>query len=148
MATLIRLMTTQDLPEVRSLCSEMGYEVSAEDIASRFKFILERPDHALLVAVVEERVTAWAHVSLTPALSDRERAEINGLVVGKKARKQGVGRTLNAACEAWAREKRCQVIRVRSQAMREGAHEFCVSLGYELRKIQNVFTKELSTASR
>lgn len=142
-------MKTDDLPEVRSLCGEMGYEVSAEDLATRFKFILQREDHALLVAVVDSKIAAWAHVSLTPALSDRERAEINGLVVGKKVRKQGVGRVLNAACEDWAREKRCQVIRVRSQAMREGAHEFCVSLGYELRKIQNVFTKELATkASR
>lgn len=145
MATHIRMMKVDDLSEVRTLCGEMGYEVSAEDIATRFKFIKERPDHALLVAVLDKIIVAWAHVSLTPALSDRERAEINGLVVGKKARKLGVGRLLNAACEDWAREKHCQVIRVRSQAMREGAHEFCVSLGYELRKIQNVFTKELST---
>lgn len=144
MATEIRMMEEKDLPEVRVLCAEMGYEVTAEDIATRFRFIKERPDHALLVAVLATKIVAWAHVSLTPALSDRERAEINGLVVGKKVRKQGVGRVLNAACEDWAREKHCQVIRVRSQAMREGAHEFCVSLGYELRKIQNVFTKELT----
>lgn len=137
-------MKVSDLAEVKDLCTELGYEVTPEELQSRFDFIRVRPDHCLLVAVEEKKVLGWAHVYLTPALSDRERAEIAGLVVTKSGRKRGTGRALNAACEKWSLEKNCQYIRVRSQVMREGAHEFCKSIGYDLRKMQNVFTKELS----
>ena len=145
MSNLTRRMEAKDLSAVRDLCLELGYEVAPEDLKTRFEFINERSNHCLFVAETEGKVVGWSHVFLTPALTDKHRSEIAGLVVHPKYRKKGIGRELNSACEKWSVEQNCENIRVRSQAMRESAYEFCRSLGYDLRKIQNVFTKALDS---
>ncbi len=141
---LIRKMELRDLPQVRALCEELGYPVKIEELTERFKIITASPIHYLAVAESETSpLIGFIHASTSLALTDQVRAEIAGLIVTAKARRQGLGRLLVHQAEDWAKTQGHSLMRVRSQALRETAHEFYKDLGYDLRKIQNVFVKNL-----
>ena len=66
---------------------------------------------------------------------------IMGIAVSNRFRKEGVGRALLAAVEAWARETGAWGIRLVSGAERTGAHEFYRHCGYSGEKRQVNFKK-------
>lgn len=144
MGQKIRKLEESDLPEIRSLCQELGYAVTGEELLERIQLISSEKRH--LLAVVENeanRPIGFIHAATSLALTDKVRAEIIGLVISEKYRRKGLGKALIAHAENWAKSQGHQLIRVRSQALRENAHEFYKELGYELKKIQNVFVKSL-----
>ena len=59
-------------------------------------------------------------------------------------RRQGVGRALLAAGEAWARSQGAEAMRLVSGESRKGAHAFYASLGYTGNKLQRNFKKNLT----
>lgn len=137
-------MTHRDLSQVAKLCGELGYTVSPSEIAERFQWITASQSNALAVAEnAEGNVIGWIHVATTLALTDTVRAEIVGIVVTEAYRRKGVGKQLVHYAEEWAKNHRHIRIRVRAQALRENTQEFYKDIGYDLRKIQNVFVKEL-----
>ena len=136
-------MTHRDLTQVCGLCAELGYTVSPTEIAERFQWITASQGNALAVAEGKDGVIGWIHVATTLALTDNVRAEIVGIVVTEAHRRKGIGKQLVHFAEEWARSRRHARIRVRSQALRENSKEFYNEIGYDLRKIQNVFVKEL-----
>ena len=143
MAT-IREMRGTDLEVVAELCKELGYPVPPEELKMRFALLSASKVHALFVAESPQKeIIGWAQVASSLALTAQIRCEIIGIVVTQTERRKGVGRKLVAHCEAWGKERNLGHIRVRSQALRESAHEFYNGLGYELKKIQNVFVKRL-----
>jgi len=71
------------------------------------------------------------------------RAEINGLVVAEQVRSQGAGAKLLHAAEQWSRKMRCTGMSVRSNVLRERAHNFYLRQGYEHYKTQKAFRKTL-----
>jgi GNAT superfamily N-acetyltransferase len=97
-------------------------------------FIAETPAHGVI---------GWVHVSVTPLLEVARRAEVNGLVVDEQFRSQGAGGLLLEAAEQWARKMRCAGMSVRSNVIRERAHEFYLRQGYEHYKTQKAFRKKL-----
>ncbi len=66
---------------------------------------------------------------------------MNGLVVDEAVRSQGCGWLLLDAGEKWARKKGCKGVSVRSNVIRERAHEFYLRHGYEHYKTQKAFRK-------
>lgn len=100
--------------------------------------------HAVLVAEpVEGKVIGWLHVSVEPLLETELRAEVNGLVVADDERSRGAGRLLLQAAEEWAREHGCKSMSVRSNVIRERAHQFYARNGYEHYKTQKAFRKAI-----
>lgn len=97
-------------------------------------FVAETPEHGVI---------GWVHVSVTPLLEVDRRAEVNGLVVDERVRSQGAGWRLLEAAEQWARKMRCEGMSVRSNVIRERAHEFYLRHGYEHYKTQKAFRKKL-----
>jgi GNAT superfamily N-acetyltransferase len=97
-------------------------------------FVAETPEHGVI---------GWVHVSVTPLLEVARRAEVNGLVVDEQVRSQGAGALLLEAAEQWARKMRCEGMSVRSNVIRERAHEFYLRRGYEHYKTQKAFRKKL-----
>ena len=91
----------------------------------------------------EHGIIGWAHVSVTPLLEVDRRAELNGLIVDERVRSRGVGALLLAAAEKWAKTMRCVGVSVRSNVLRERAHEFYTRQGYEHYKTQKAFRKSL-----
>jgi len=111
-------------------------------MAVRLKRAIRAKDGACFVAeTVAGDVIGWIHVSVTPLLEVERRAEVNGLVVDENARSQGAGARLLAAGEKWAKKMRCAGMSVRSNVIRDRAHEFYLRQGYEHYKTQKAFRK-------
>ena len=139
----IREMTENDLPSVSALSEQLGYPVKIEDLVSRFERLRGSKANRLWVAVDQSgNILGWAHAGVREALTYNRACEVIGIVVDSSLRRKGVGRRLMEVAESWAAEERLEHIRIRSQALRESAHEFYKSLGYDLLKIQNVFIKQ------
>jgi GNAT superfamily N-acetyltransferase len=140
----IRPATPADVHDLAELAGQLGYPSKPEQVAPRFEALAGKADeNALFVAEMEGRVAGWVHVHLYCLLVDDPEAEIGGLVVDASLRGQGLGAQLMAAAEAWAREKGCPSVYLRSNTLRIEAHAFYQQLGYRLIKSQYAFRKEL-----
>src|SRR5260370_41413559 len=91
----------------------------------------------------KDGVIGWVHVSKEPLLESEMRAEVNGLVVAEGQRSVGAGAQLLAAAEDWTRKHGCKSMSVRSNVIRERAHQFYQRHGYEHYKTQKSFRKPL-----
>ena len=133
-----------DAGRIAELSGQLGYPVSAKEMAQRLKRALAAKDGACFVAQADgAKVIGWIHVSVTPLLEVERRAEVNGLVVDEQARSGGAGWLLLEAAERWAKKMRCTGMSVRSNVLRERAHGFYLRHGYEHYKTQKAFRKIL-----
>lgn len=142
---VVREIHPDDAEDAASLCGELGYPVSAEEMAERIRTQTALADYVIFVAGLPDRgVVGWIDVHITHHLQAGPRAEIGGLVVGDGARSQGIGRRLLAHAEAWAAARGMTHMLVRSQISRERAHQFYLREGYQRTKTSAVFAKELN----
>jgi GNAT superfamily N-acetyltransferase len=141
--SVIRLANTDDGSQLAGLAGQLGYPSNPAQVAARLADILSRPDQAVFVAVVEERIAGWVHVYACPTVESDLYAEIGGLVVDENHRGRGVGKALMARAEAWARGRAIHEVRLRSNIIRREAHQFYLGIGYENIKSQLTFRKAL-----
>ena len=139
--TLIRSLTEDDADAVVRLSRQLGYAITPSVQAA---VIDEIADDAAFVAVDGGAVVGWVHAFRSVLLQTGPCAEIGGLVVDETRRGEGIGRSLVARVETWARSAGLEVVRVRSNITRERAHEFYEELGYEVEKTSFTFRKELT----
>jgi GNAT superfamily N-acetyltransferase len=140
----IRFIEVADAAAAAALCAELGYPVSTSVLEQRIRALSALPDHAVLVACVEDgRVAGWIDVSITHHLPAEPYGEIGGLVVSEDVRGQGIGRELLAAAERWISERGIGQALVRSRVVRERAHRFYLREGYSHTKTTAVFVKPL-----
>jgi GNAT superfamily N-acetyltransferase len=139
----IRRARLSDAVRLAELSTQLGYPATGQEIVQRMKRIRPAAVQAVFVAESEQQITAWLHVSVTPLLEVPLRAEVNGLVVDEKRRSAGTGAKLLEVAERWAAERGCKSVSVRSNVIRERAHEFYLRNGYEHYKTQKAFRKLL-----
>lgn len=139
----IRRARKTDSLRIAELSAQLGYPATGQEIVQRMERMRPAALHAVFVAESEKLVTGWLHVSVTPLLEVPLRAEVNGLVVDEKRRSAGSGAELLQAAERWAANKGCKSVSVRSNVIRERAHEFYLRNGYEHYKTQKAFRKFL-----
>ena len=138
----IRAAQPSDAPEMARLAEQLGYPLSADDMARLLGRLLKTLRHFVAVAAGgTERLQGWVHVEHRSSIEGRDRAEIMGLVVDSSARGHGTGRALVEAGERWAEERGLGVLIVRSNVAREISHPFYEALGYERQKTQHVYKK-------
>jgi GNAT superfamily N-acetyltransferase len=143
-AVKIRGPEPRDHPRMAELAGQLGYKSSSEEITRRLAGMRNSPDHAVFVAESPGgEVAGWIGVFLYRCLETDARAEISGLVVDEGKRSLGIGKRLLERSEEWARQKGCATIGLRSNVIRDRAHEFYVRLGYEHYKTQKSFRKRL-----
>lgn len=143
-AVKIRRAKRSDAARLAELSGELGYPAKPAEIARRLRQIKPPSQHAVLVAESAKcRVIGWLHVSVQPLLETDLRAEVNGLVVADGERSRGAGRLLLEAAEEWARKRGCRNMSVRSNVIRERAHQFYTRNGYEHYKTQKAFRKAI-----
>ena len=147
MAHVIRAARLSDANDIAQLTAQLGYEVTVEQIAERLSRLLVRDDQHFFVADVERRPVGWVHVILTEYLDVERFVVVGGLVVDRNHRRLGIGRALIDRAEAWARERRCSIVRLTSSVTREAAHRFYEGLGYTNIKTQFSFAKALDRAA-
>ena len=140
----IRRAKSSDAAQIAELCGQLGYPAKPAEIAQRLRKIKPANQHAVLVAESpEHKVIGWLHVSVSSLIEVELRAEVNGLIVDDDERSRGTGALLLRAAEQWARRRGCKNMSVRSNVIRERAHEFYVRHGYEHYKTQKAFRKPL-----
>ncbi len=143
MGTSFRRAVPGDAPALVPLVEQLGYPSAPAAVRARLARVLERADHAVFVAEEGGALLGWIHVQAFESLSSEPCALIAGLAVDVEHRRRGVGRTLVAAAEDWARAHGLVTLRLRSRDSRAGAHAFYERLGFRAQKRQIQFRKEL-----
>jgi GNAT superfamily N-acetyltransferase len=140
----VRPAAVGDAPAVAALCGQFGYPATGEAIGRRLAAIASDPDSAVLVAEARDgAVVGWVQVRTLQLLQRDACAEVCGLVVEEAWRRRGIGGLLVAAAEDWARRQGVDVLRLRSNVVRDDAHAFYRRLGYADSKTSLLFTKTL-----
>jgi GNAT superfamily N-acetyltransferase len=140
----IRLATLADAPGIASLSAQLGYPADPAEVLPFQSLILQDPDHVVFVAEsLTGAVCGWVHVFLSRRLFMPPFAELGGIVVDEASQRLGIGRALLRRAEAWAAQSGCAFLRIRSNTLRLGAHEFYQRMGYTASKSQRVYDKEL-----
>lgn len=137
----IRPAEEGDAERIALLSFELGYPAPAD--VMRDRLAAARRDPAQAVLVVGRPAMAFLHLRVVESLTSPRETEIEALVVDESARGQGLGRALVAAAIAFARERGCARVRVRSQVFRERAHAFYARTGFSPLKTQHVFIRAL-----
>jgi GNAT superfamily N-acetyltransferase len=140
----IRRARSSDAARIAVLTGQLGYPTTVRGMTARLREVLRANDGACFVAETrQEGLIGWIHVSVTALLEVDRRAEVNGLVVDERVRSRGAGWQLLEAAEAWAKKRKCKGVSVRSNVIRERAHEFYLRHGYEHYKTQKAFRKKI-----
>jgi ribosomal protein S18 acetylase RimI-like enzyme len=90
----IRPMEEDDLPSVTALTTQLGYSSTLEAITQRYRAIVADDKCALYVGEVDGTVAGWVYVRGVLPFEDDARAEIWGLVVDERRRRQRIGEAL------------------------------------------------------
>jgi GNAT superfamily N-acetyltransferase len=113
-------------------------------MASRLELVLSDPSGAVLVAEDDQgSVAGWLHVLAESGIESEAFAEIRGLVVDERRRREGIGERLVSEAVHWAGERGLTKVRVRCNILREGAHRFYERQGFSLAKTQAVYDKRV-----
>src|SRR5512146_452109 len=140
----IRECGLRDAASVATLSGELGYPVPATEMERRLERVANDPNHAVLVACLEDGgIAGWIDVGVVFHLQSGTYCEIGGLVVAENTRNNGIGRELVAAAERWASSRGLPRVLVRSNAVRADAHRFYLRENYAQVKISAVFEKKL-----
>lgn len=141
----VRRATNGDAVRLVELARQLGYVVSADELARRLVELAEDPHDAAFVACdARGEVLGWLHVQRARALLFEPYAEIVALVVEERVRSAGIGARLLERAESWARDHGFGVVRLRSRTTRERAHAFYLRHGYVITKTQAAFEKPLA----
>ncbi len=127
--------------ELKSLLEQLGYELTVRNIADNIREIRARGGE-VFVAVVNGRITGCVAAIIDVRLAEGIVGEIVSLVVAESARGQGIGKGLVNHAEQWLAQS-VSTVRVRANVVREAAHKFYESGGYQLVKTQKLFKKTL-----
>ena len=112
-------------------------------IKKRLLEILAHPDDVVYVACLDDQVKGWVHGFYSRRVESDSFVEIGGLVVDAHYRNRSIGRLLVDEILEWARTKGCEKVRVRTNTIREEAHQFYLKRGFLLNKEQKIFDKLL-----
>jgi GNAT superfamily N-acetyltransferase len=140
----LRPMTRGDIAQSLPLLAQLGYELSAEELARRFAAVTATPDHSLVVAELARRVVGLLHVFARPAIENPREAVVQAIVVDLARRRSRIGMALMAEAERWGREHECRSVMLSSNVARAPAHAFYAALGYHIAATSYVLRKELT----
>ncbi len=130
----IRDAGREDAESLASLLAELGYPDEPGRIRARVAAFAADAGSVLLVAEDRGELVGLVSASVLPLLhEDGNWCRISALVVSSARRRDGAGRALLEAAEAFGRSRGCRYAEVTSgeRAEREVAHRFYEALGYE-----------------
>ena len=140
----LRLARPADHTALAALYTERGHTCTPAAMTARLARVITDPAHAVIVAETAEKLVVGAiHVSLYRLLEWDEAAQILGVIVAPSHQRRGLGRALTEQAEAWARERGCTMVYLRTNALRTDATSFYARLGYLNDRTQFFFTKKL-----
>lgn len=143
MAT-IRVASTADAERIAALSAQLGYQSPTKVVRERLKRMLHNDYQMIFVAELgDDCAVGRIGQMVYEAIILEQQMEIEGLVVDENHRNLNRGQRLITEADAWAREKGCKNIYLRSGVVRDKAHAFYMCVGYEYVKTQLAFAKPL-----
>jgi GNAT superfamily N-acetyltransferase len=143
-AIRLRRATSTDAAQLAELSGQLGYPSTSAEVEQRLHTLSANREHAVFVADQPDgKLAGWIHVYVTRTVEAEARAEVGGLIVDANCRSLGVGKSLLARAEQWARETGLRTIGLRSNVIRDRAHAFYEREGYTVVKTQKAFRKAL-----
>ncbi|MGZ3495228.1 MAG: GNAT family N-acetyltransferase [Syntrophales bacterium] len=140
----IRRANQSDVPEITLLAHELGYRCKESDIRERLSRISRKRDHVVLACADDHRkVIGWIHGFIRAILQDRISLEIEGFVVTRKHRRNGVGSLLLEKMEEWAASHGISKISLGTNIKRKSAHRFYYKRGFRKTKVHYRMVKYL-----
>lgn len=140
---VIRSVREGDFCDINLLCSQLGSDVTLEDIKYRCLSIDTNEDSILLVAEDSGELIGWIQAQVERKAQKYNFGIIQGLIVDKPLRRRGFGRALVEAVELWCSEKGCRSLRLCSGKDRKDAHKLFEGMGYAYNEKYSCFYKEL-----
>jgi GNAT superfamily N-acetyltransferase len=138
----IRAATAADAPALSALVAQLGYPAPAEVIPDRLANMARSDDNTVLVADDDGKVVGVMTARVMWVIHhDAPLAWLTALVVLDSARGKGIGSTLLARAEEWAKHKGAHKISLSSAMHRGATHTYYDNRGYERSGIR--FTKKL-----
>jgi ribosomal protein S18 acetylase RimI-like enzyme len=142
----IRPLQRSDIAVAKDLLKQLGYDMAADELLLRLRCVLAANGHYAACAEHAGRVVGLVHVFERPALEKPSEAVVQALVVDNEARGKGVGRTLMAAAEQWAKMRGLKYVVLHTRIDRDEAQAFYEQIGYE-RAAASYFMRKSLTAS-
>ena len=129
----IREAELNDAPELAVLMCELGYETRRTEMETRLELILSNPAYKTFVAVMDGSVCGMiGTLTYYPSYEhDDPSGRILALVALSAARRRGIGRALIATAEKDFAQRGIRRVALNTRLIREDAHKFYESLGYE-----------------
>ena len=139
----IRKIESTDLPAVTQLLEQLGYTISAQELAKRYETVAEDRTHAVWVAVSDDKIVGFLHAFGRPALEKPPEVVIQAMVVDHTMPKGGIGARLVEQSERWAKTQGYTSIALSSHVDRADAHAFYERLGFKTVATSRLFRKIL-----
>ena len=139
----VRSMAADDSPAVAELTRQLGYAVTAKEVAQRYEVLASTPGSVVLVAEADGRIVGWIQALDRILLQWKRVLEIGGLVVDDRRHGEGIGKRLVESIAQWAQQNGHTTLFVRSNVVREGAHDFYPALGFSHWKTSHTYAMEL-----
>jgi GNAT superfamily N-acetyltransferase len=143
----IRTMTVDDLPAFEPLLEQLGYDLTAAEVACRFDAVVAAPGHVLEVAADQERLVGFIHYFARAALEKPPEVIVQALVVDAAQRGGGIGRRLMLRAETWAVDNGYPSVALGTQTHRDDAHAFYERLGYHVAATSHLMRKMIGGRS-
>lgn len=139
----IRGMIAEDLPAVRGLLAQLGYELDLTEVRRRYASVAQEAGHAMFVVERDAHVVGLLHLYARPALEKPPELIVQALVADAALRGKGVGRAMMACAEDWARQHGFDSVALMSQVARTNSHAFYAGLGYRVAATSHLMRKTL-----
>lgn len=138
----IRFANLNDVEAIKELIAQLGFPHSSEFISTKLEQLLDSPSDQIYVyeddTIVKGLITL--HFSAQLAFHG-DFMSIGYLVVDANSRGQEIGKQLEEFATQIAKERKCSLIEVYSQAKRTDAHRFYERQGYAV--AEKFFSKSL-----
>ena len=143
MTIAIREMGPADISACRLLLSQLGYDLTLQEVKRRYDAIREKQDHAVFVGEQDGRVVALLHLYERPAFDKPPEVIVQALVVDQNWRGTGVGKSMMNMAERWAADRRFSSVALTSSVSRSDAHSFYNRIGYKVEATSHLFRKNV-----
>lgn len=141
---LIREAKSSDYSAIHQINSrDLGYDHPEEKVHLGLQRLINREDHCIYVACLDEKVIGYIHAYVCECLYVSPMVEILALAIKRDYQGRGVGRLLLRRLESWALENNLTAVKLLSGESRADAHDFYQKNGYQLLKRQMKFLKNL-----
>jgi GNAT superfamily N-acetyltransferase len=143
--TEIRECLPEDAVAVSALLGELGYAVSPREATEHVRELGGTGSDPIFLAVADGEVLGLLALHLCRMLQyARPVMRVTALVVGRRARRRGVGKLLMEHAEHLGSAAGCEFVELTSAIGRAEAHAFYRSIGYEPNSLR--FHKRLVTS--